>query len=581
MFLKAILAPVSFYASPTILSAFLAVVIGRLCMLHLGEAKTCNNITIRGTIPAVRGVIYDRGEHELAVNRIGYKVFVDPLAPVKEGQDKAATARRIADLVGRTPQAVYEDLMAEDGRRYIVEGLTFDPEAVDLVTNKSLYCCVGLEEISRRIYPQSARMAHILGFVSGVDQVGQNGGVEQRYNQYLTGTPGSFTGVKARNGREIRERRQQTIPPIDGANIYLTLDQNLQYVVREALARGMAEYGAVGARCIIESVKTGEILAMVSLPDYDPVNYTAFKGKSRKNRTISEIYDPGSTMKTLVVSAALNERIVTPDSRLDVGQGSWSYGGHILRDHPKGIIDIRTVIQKSSNIGAAKVGLLLGNRRLEAYLRAFGIGSQLGIDLPGEERGLLTPHEKWEMVKPTRISIGQGVSVTPLQMVNAYCSIANGGYLMKPYIVSKVVSPNGTTLLQNRPEVLGRPLRPETAEKMRSILRTVTEMGGTARRAAIEGYAVAGKTGTAQMVVKDENGRWGYSQRDYWASFCGFVPAEEPVFAAIVILDRPDPSKPHTGGVVAAPVFAEIASYTAQYLEIPIAVTIADNDTAQ
>ncbi len=570
---KAFFSFLSFYGAPIVLSAFILLVVARLCSLHLGNHKTNNNTTIRGSIPAVRGVIYDRGGHELAVNRVGYKIFVDPLAPVKEGQDKAATARRISELVGKNAQSVYEDMMAEDGRRYIVEGLTFDPESIDLVTNKSLYCCVGREDISRRIYPQGARMAHILGFVSGVEQIGQNGGVEQRYNQYLTGTPGAFLGVKARNGQEIRERRRQTMPAIDGASVHLTLDQNLQHCVREALAKGMAEYGAVGVRCIIESVKTGEILAMVSLPDFDPVNFSAFHGKSRKNRTISEIYDPGSAMKTLVVAAALNERLVTPDTRIDVGQGSWAYGGHILHDHPKGIIDIRTVIQKSSNIGAAKVGLMLGNRRLESYLRAFSIGSKLGIDLPGEENGLLPPHEEWEPVKPTRISIGQGVSVTPLQMVNAYCAVANGGNLMKPFIVSRVVSPTGAVLFQNRPELLGRPLRPETSAMMRPILRTVTEMGGTARRAAIEGYTVAGKTGTAQMIVKNESGRWGYSDRDYWASFCGFVPAEDPVFAAIVILDRPDPSKPHTGGVVAAPVFAEIASYAAQYLEIPIKVT--------
>lgn len=571
-----------FFLVPVGLAAWFVILIVRLIDLHLGNHTTQNQIKIHGTLPAVRGMIYDRGEIPVAVNQPGYQIFVDPGAPVKEGQSKELTAKRIADLVGnRNYSEVYRDISGQGkNSRYIKQGVTYDKSAVDLLTNKTVYCCCGLEPITERKYPQGKYFSHVVGYISGNDAVGRNGGVEQYAERYLCGTPGFYDGIKDRNGREIRERRKNTVAPIDGASVYLTVDRNIQHVVCEALEFGITNYNATGGKVIIQKVQTGEILAMASYPNFNPADFRNASEEAKRNAAIGVIYDPGSTMKSITVSAALNEGLVTPDTVFDIGHGSWAYGGRILRDHPTGHVTVKQIIQKSSNIGAAKIGLLLGNRRLEAYFKAFGYTKPTGIDLPGEEKGILPPHEKWDAVKPTRIAMGQGISVTPLQMVNAYSTIANGGYCMRPYVISRIVSPDGKILLQNEPKVMGRPIRPDTSEKMRKILRSVTNYAadridhGTGWRAKIDGYSVAGKTGTAQMLI---NGQ--YSEKDYWSSFVGFVPAEDPVFCMIVILDRPRGElmsdgihhKAHDGGGTAAPLFAKIAPYVAQYLEIPFA----------
>ncbi|MBR0057230.1 MAG: penicillin-binding protein 2, partial [Kiritimatiellae bacterium] len=385
----------------------------------------------------------------------------------------------------------------------------------------------------------------------------------------LKGADGFVAGERAGNGREIRERRSSTVEAIDGATVYLTIDQNIQRIAYEALSAAIEEWSADGGRVIIEKVDTGEILAMVSLPDFEPEDWQRASDLEKRNRTISDQYDPGSTMKAVTVAAALNEGVVSPDSTYDVGGGQWLYGGKILRDHAKGVIDVRTIIAKSSNIGAAKIALDLGNRRFERYLKAFGFSSRTGIDLPGEATGMLPPADKWEPIKPTRIAIGQGISVTPIQMVNAYATIANGGRRMRPYVMAKVVAPTGEILQRNVPKVVSTPITPDTAAKMRAMLEGVVGPGGTARRARVAGYAVAGKTGTAQIIKPGG----GYYDHNHWASFIGFLPAEEPAFAVLVLLDNPTkPGKSHDGGVSAAPVFAEIALATAQYLEIPVEI---------
>ena len=571
-----------FFIAPVFLALWFCALVYRLVDLHLGTRQTRNQTTMRGKIPAVRGTIYDRQEVPVALNRPGYKVFVDPQAPVKEGQDKRRTAERIAELTGVDFPTVYREISGEGKKsRYIVIGKTFDKEAVDLVTNSAVYCCCGIEPFSERVYPQGRVFSHVVGYISGVDEKGRNGGVEEKLEDFLRGSESFYYSVKDKNGRELRERRIPPVAAIDGDDVYLTIDHNIQHVVCELLRWGITNYCATGGKVIVEKVSTGEILSMVSMPDFDPADFRSYSDEERRNKAISLIYEPGSTMKAITVSAALNEGIVAPDTVFDVGQGSWAYGGRILRDHPRGNLTVRQIIQKSSNIGAAKIGLMLGNRRLASYIKAYGFTQRLDIDLPGEEKGLLPPYETWEPVKPTRVAMGQGISVTPLQMVNAYSTIANGGHCMRPYVISRVVTPDGTVVYRTEPKEIGRPIRPDTSEKMRAILKSVTNYAadrkdhGTGWRARIDGYTVAGKTGTAQMLI---NGA--YSEKDYWSSFVGFVPAENPVFAMIVILDRPRGElmedgvhhKAHDGGGTAAPLFSKIASYVAQYLEIPIEV---------
>ena len=337
---------------------------------------------------------------------------------------------------------------------------------------------------------------------------------------------------------------------------------DIQYIVEKELMDVCEQFHATAAWAIVQRVKTGAILALACLPDFDPNQYGRESSDVWRNAAIGEVYEPGSTMKAMVVAAALNEKIITPESTIDVGAGTMFYGGRILRDHVQGVIDISTLIQKSSNIGAAKLGLMLNNRRLEAYFRGFGFGSKSGIDLPGEEQGIFMPHRQWSKLTPTRIPIGQGISVTALQMLGAYCAIANNGQLMWPHVVEKIESQDGEILYQAEPKVIARPIRPEVAETVRKMLVRVTETGGTAKGAAVAHYTVAGKTGTAQIPI-----RGGYSNTDYWASFVGFCPAESSEFGVIVVVERPKPK--YHGGYVAAPVFAKITEAVANYLEIP------------
>lgn len=577
---------IRFFLVPACLFLWFGFLCWRLYVLHSGGAGPSkhNNIRYKRETKAMRGVIYDRGGNPLAVNETGWKIYLDPCADSKKPRkgkpppDPLATCDRIAGLVGRPCRDVWHDLTTtnivrlESGvlrtNRYVVQGVTWDPSAVDLATNKDLYVGnVGIDPVQRRYYPQGRRLSHILGVATGATPAGNGGGVEQRYESRLRGADGFVSGERAGNGKEIRERRTSTVAAIDGASVELTIDHNIQRIVYDALTAAVEEWNADGARCIVEKVDTGEILAMVSLPDFDPQNWDAASDLAKRNRTISDQYDPGSTMKAITVAAALNEGIVTPEKTYDVGGGAWHYGGGILRDHAKGVIDVKTIIAKSSNIGAAKIALDLGNRRFERYLKDFGFTFKTGIDLPGEARGTLPPAEKWEPIKPTRVAIGQGVSVTPIQMVNAYATIANGGRRMRPFVMRKIVSASGETLERNCPKVLSTPITPDTAAKMREMLKGVVMPGGTARRARVDGYTVAGKTGTAQIIKPGG----GYYDHNHWASFIGFLPADNPVFAILVLLDNPTkPGKSHDGGVSAAPVFAEIALATAQYLEIPI-----------
>lgn len=545
---------------PAGLCVWEAVLAVRLCDLHLGDHSKMSRDWER-VLVARRGAIYDRNgsQNPLAVSVPGRAVFLDP-ATLDPRHDPVRIASRVAGLLSQDTDAVLLALRRRDSR-YIRLGTSFDEAVLDLVTNRLVYSGVGLEDEVVRRYPLGRRMAHVLGFVNHA-RIGSSG-LEQRYDRYLRGTDGYILGEVDAWRQEIRSRRQTHIRPIDGAALHLTLDQNIQYVVEKELADAMVRNQASAAWAIVQRVRTGEILAMAAVPDFDPSRYNEFGRDLWRNSNLGVVYEPGSTMKSMIVAAALNEGIVTPDTRVDAESGAWFYGGRILRDHVRGVVDVATVIKVSSNIGAAKIGLMLGNRRMECYLRAFGFGAPLGIDLPGEEQGILAPASKWNVLSPTRIAIGQGVAVTALQMLGAYCAIANDGQLMRPYVVSRVVTSNGEVLLRNEPRVIARPIRPEVAATMRRLLTGVVEDGGTARRAEIAGYTSAGKTGTAQMPC-----RGGYSESDYWASFVGFVPAARPEFGIIVIVDRPRES--HYGGVVAAPVFSRIAGVVAQYLELPV-----------
>lgn len=533
---------------------------GRLFFLHLGDQEPVSR-PWEMKLTARRGTIYDRNgdSNPMAVSLSYHQPFIDPQA-VKPKHDKQTIAVLLSQRLNLKLETVQTCFATTNSRHQVLPALVDDRVCREIATNRQV-SGVGWEDRVVRTYPQGHRMSNVIGFVNKDPDPEGGSGIELHFNSYLKGINGRIEGEKDGLQQEIADRRNAYIPPIDGASIYLTLDNNIQYKVENELQALAQEFRISGAWAIVEKIDTGEILAMASYPTFDPSRYNEVGSMNWRNLPLSVNYEPGSTMKSFTVAAGLNERVITTETRMDVGRGSWFFAGHILHDHAEGVIDTGTALSKSSNIFVARVALLLGEQRLRAYQRAFGFGSRLGLDLPGEECGVVRSG-KWGDLATSRIGIGQGVAVTGMQMLNGYCCLANGGQLMKPYIVSRVVNSQGTELLRNQPQVLARPVRPEVAASVCKMLIGVTEEGGTATRAKVINYEVAGKTGTAQIP---ENGH--YSDTEFWASFVGFLPADKPVFGVLVVVERPHPQ--HLGGYVAAPVFAKIAEATAKYLEVP------------
>jgi len=537
----------------------------RLAFLHLGHhEKVCaglqHNRRFEKKIVARRGDICDRrGKENILVMNLAVKdICADPCEITKSNQVDFV-ASELAKTLELTSGELTECLNRPDRRFMYIKRFAHD-DIVEKIRQKKLMG-VFFQDATVRYYPHKSFMCHVLGFVN-YEAVG-SAGVEQYLDKYLKGSHGLVESQVNALRQELYWYRDQYIPALEGANVFLNLDQNVQYIVEKALDEVMAEHCAKGAWAIVERVRTGEILAMASRPAFDLNEFGTANEKEKLNRAIGYVYEPGSTFKVAIISAALNEGTVTPETILDCENGSWLYKNRLLRDyHPYGKLTVADIIKKSSNIGDAKVALTLGENRLHRYLTAFGIGDVMGIDLPGEEQGILHPVSRWSNISLTRIAIGQGVAVTAIQMLGVVCAIANDGFLMRPYVVNRVSRNDGSILYQPTPEVLARPISFETAAKMRELLSRVTQEGGTGRRAQVDGYEVAGKTGTGQKPVDG-----GYSSTAYIASFVGFLPAEDPEIAVIVVVDEPDPF--HTGGIVAAPAFSKIAGETVRYLDIP------------
>ncbi len=535
----------------------------RLSHLHLGpndrmRERIERNRKVEQEILVGRGRILDTHGNILALDLPVKDVCVDPQTILKNGHLQFIGAQ-LARVLQLDPAMVFARINRPNRRYECVQ--KYVPEDTAGQIQRMQMKGVFLRDSSARNYPHQDMLCHVVGF-SNVEGVG-GAGIEQQLNDFLRGRPGLRISEKDGHRRELYTRRSLEINPQEGSDVYLTVDQNIQYIVEKALDAAMVEHSARGAWAIVQRVKTGEILAMAMRPAYDLNQYGSTAQDHMLNRAIGYVYEPGSTFKMAVIAAALNEGTVHPDQIFDCENGHWFFQGRPLRDyHPYGRLSVADIIKKSSNIGTAKVALTLGEARLEKYLRAFGIGKPLGIDLPGEEGGILRPRSKWTSLSISRIAMGHEVAVTSLQILNMMCTIANGGFLMRPMIVQKVVDPQGRTVVSYAPEVLARPIREETAREMQRLLARVTEKGGTGTRAAVEGYWVGGKTGTAQ---KPEGGR--YSDERNVASFVGFIPADHPEIGIIVVVDEPQPL--HTGGVVSAPIFREIASQVVRYLDIP------------
>jgi cell division protein FtsI/penicillin-binding protein 2 len=417
------------------------------------------------------------------------------------------------------------------------------------------------EDDNIRYYPGQRLAAHVVGFVAGDDEETGLSGIECSFNTKLAGVAGWRKTELDRRKRELVPYRDEDVAAHDGLNVVLTLDAGLQNIVESELAVGAEKHSPISLSCIMVRPRTGEILAMATLPNFDPNHPGASTMDALRNRVISDVAEPGSTYKIVVVTAGLNERLITPNELFDCGMGQFIYAGRTLHDHkPFGPLTVEQIITKSSNIGAAKIGIRLGEESLWQYMRCFGFGERTGIQLPAEVPGIVHAVTNWSKVSIAQIPMGQGVAVTSLQMVMAMCAIANDGVLMRPMLVSRLDEPGGKTVVQYEPQPVRRVARPETIREMVKALKTVPTKDGTAPNARLDHYTVAGKTGTAS---KAENGKY---VDKFYSSFIGFFPADNPELCISVVLD--DPKDGHYGGDTAAPIFRAIAERAANYLNL-------------
>ena len=427
------------------------------------------------------------------------------------------------------------------------------------------------EDEQARVYPNGKLAAHILGFtttenltVDGKPFSEMKGldGIELVFNKQLEGVPGWVVTEADRRDREIVSLRDEDVQPENGLNVVLSIDSVVQSIVESELAAAMQEHKPISICGIVVRPPTGEILAMATLPNYDPNNPGAYTLSQRRDRAITDVAEPGSVFKIVTVSGALNDGLVRLADVFNCEHGHWTYGGRTLHDHEDfDDLSVEQIIGKSSNIGAGKIGLRLGPNRLYYYICKYGFGSRTGIPLPGEVWGIVHPIRKWSKVTIVQLPMGQGISVTRLQMVMAMCAIANKGVLMRPMLVERLEK-NHQVYAQYCPQEDHRVVSQATAAKMVTALKTVVSPQGTAPNAALDHYTVAGKTGTAWKV---ENGHY---VRKYFASFIGFFPADDPQVCISVTLDEPEKKYGFYGGGVAAPVFKRIAQRVANYLNI-------------
>jgi cell division protein FtsI/penicillin-binding protein 2 len=358
--------------------------------------------------------------------------------------------------------------------------------------------------------------------------------------------------------------REQDVEPRDGLNVVLSIDSVIQHIAEVTLAEAMERHSPLSASALVVRPRTGEILALATLPNYDPCRFGQYTNGELRNRIVTDSAEPGSTFKVVVVSGALNDGTVTLADQFDCEHGHLRYAGRTLHDHEAfDVLTVEGIITKSSNIGAAKIGIKMGQDRLYDYICGFGFGARTGIPLPAEAVGIVHPPNKWSKVSIAQIPMGQGIAVTRLQMMMTMCAIANNGWLMRPMLVERLEDQDHNVMAGYSPQRVRQVISPAAARSMIAALKTVATPQGTAPKAALDHYSVAGKTGTAQKVERGV-----YAPGKYFSSFIGFFPADDPQLCISVTLDEPDLHKGYYGGQTAAPLFKQIAEAAASYLNI-------------
>jgi cell division protein FtsI (penicillin-binding protein 3) len=501
-----------------------------------------------------RGVIFDANMGKMALSIDITSIGAHP----KQIKNVAATARDLAKALCLDRNDLVKKLSSNTPFVWIERHVT--PKKVEVVEALNIEGVVFKSERSR-FYPNKTLAAQIVGF-SGVDGRGLEG-VEFYYDRVLEGQQAQFRVIRDALGRGLGLEIDEKIDH-RGKNLILTIDRRIQYIAETALAEAVTQNGAKNGIAVVMSPKTGAILAMAHYPFINPNTYNQFAKDKWRNRAITDPYEPGSTLKIFSAAAALESGVSGPHSIYYCENGAYRIGRNVVHDtRPYQYLSLEQIIQVSSNIGTVKVSENIGSKNLYNTLKNFGFGERTGIDCPGETPGMLSPYQRWTKIDNAAIAFGQGISVSAIQLITAVSAIANDGLLMKPYVVQAITDKNGAMIEKVNPHPVRRAVSSETAEAIRKMMAMVTEEGGTGTKAAIEGYKVGGKTGTAQKI--DENGT--YAKGKYVSSFVGFVPVQNPEAAILVMID--EPQKAHYGGVVAAPVFKKIALQTLNFMNIP------------
>ncbi|MCW8130265.1 MAG: penicillin-binding protein 2 [Planctomycetota bacterium] len=569
---KTIRARMAILIAPLLLVfALLAVRLTRIHVLeseHWQETAEAQRRSIERK-PAPRGELKDKNNVVLVQSLKRETVIAD----VEILKDPAAAARALAPLLaleesalaGRMERAAAARKDNRSGPRVIYLARNVEPETAEKIQALKIRG-IALEDGFKRLYPQGPLACHLLGW-AGID--GGKEGLELKLDGMLRGVPGYYTYERDAARRPIsrgdgESYTPQAHAPRPGLNVTLTIDAGIQFVCEEELEKIVAQFHPKGATALAMDVRTGAIVAMANYPNFDP-NQPGDSGYAeRRNRAVTDMYEPGSTFKTFIAAVALEKGACRRNERFDCENGVWRVPWRTLHDsHAYGMLTFDEALVHSSNIWAAKVGMRMGLDGTYDLVRSFGFGERTQVDLPGESPGLVRPRKSWTKDSLLSVPMGQEICVTPLQLVNAYSAMVNGGVLLRPHVVEEIHSPRGETLYRMQPQAVRRVISPETSRAMREILVRVVEEG-TGRNAWCKEYAIGGKTGTAQKV---ENGR--YSHDKFVGSFCGFAPAEAPRLVCLVTVDEPERSKGYYGGTVAAPAVREILRRGLSALKVP------------
>ncbi len=536
-------------------------IVARLCQLQIVDHEIYRQRAEgqhhrRVVLEPPRGTIYDARGRELALSVEVDSVWADP----SRIEDAAGIARALGKVLDVDVRKLTAAL--ESDREFVWIERQLDRPQADAVRQLALEGVAFLKE-SKRYYPMRELAAQVVGF-AGRDNKGLEG-LEQAYNQVIAG--------EAAERQVLRDARRGTVllPDISfgeakaGLDLHLTIDSWIQHLLERELTAAVRRTQAKSATAVLLDPNTGAILAMASLPTFDPNDFSRSSRESWRNRAVADAFEPGSTFKMVTAAAALEGNLVDPEDVFDCEHGSIIVQGVRIHDHKSfGDLTFREVLAKSSNVGAIKTGLMVGKPDLYEQIVDFGFGRPTGVDLPGESPGILRPANRWPKRATAYISFGQNLSVTTLQMASAFAAVANGGTLLTPYVVTGVGRPGEGLESRPRPQRLGNPISASTARTLERLLESVIT-DGTARKAAIPGFRVAGKTGTAQKA--SPNG--GYAARKFVASFVGFAPARDPVIVGMIAIDEPEPALGYHGGDVAAPVFSAVVGPSLLYLGIP------------